>query len=341
MRMKKIIIFLFTINFILTSCIPDEQPVKPHTSSPDVSIGLVDMGGKLYTNQVYYSLETNSVVATNLFTEWDIKFSCDTIAIMLNSARKMSVYNTHKVKFNEVSAADTIAVPEEAWQYDNPAGKIDSTAIGTWWEALKPNEAISKQEVYIIDRGTNERGRHTGYRKFQILGYENNTYYVKFANLDGSNAFEIEVPINPSKNFVQLSMEDSAKVLDLEPANDTWDLLFTRFTELLYTNDGIPMWYGVTGALINPKYVSAALDSGKAFEEITYQDAASLTLSNRINAIGHEWKWFDLGKGVYSVLPEKVYIIRSVNGYLYKLHFTAFYNDQGVQGYPKFEFQKL
>ncbi|HRS01468.1 MAG TPA: HmuY family protein [Bacteroidota bacterium] len=37
----------------------------------------------------------------------------------------------------------------------------------------------------------------------------------------------------------------------------------------------------------------------------------------------------------------KDYIIKSVNGYLYKLHFTAFYNEKGVKGYPKFEFQKL
>jgi len=341
MKMKKIIIFLFTINFILTSCIPEEQPIKPH-SSGNVTVGYVEMGS-YYLNQIYYNLETNTVVSTNAFTDWDLAFSCisDTFVIKLNGASMMRVYNTHKINFDEVSSTDTSLIPIEAWQYDNPKGKLDSTAIGNWWEDIKPGELISKQEVYIIDRGTNERGRNLGYRKFQILGLENQIYYVRVSNLDGSNKQEIEIPINPSKNFVQLSLKDSVKVIELEPDFDQWDILFSKYTELLYTNEGVPTWYGVTGVLLNRKFVSAILDTSKPFDEITYQDVANLQLSNNINAIGHEWKWYDLSKGVYSVLPERVYIIKSINGYLYKLHFTAFYNEQGVKGYPKFEFQKL
>ena len=339
--MKKIILFLIAINFILTSCIPDEHPVAPHKSNADVISGLVDMGGQTYRDQVYYSLESNTAVASNPYTDWDLGFSCDTIIIKLNSARGMRVVNTHKIKFDEVTQADTMGIQPEMWQYDNPAYRTDSTAIGIWWEEIKPNEAISKQEVYIIDRGTTDRGRHTGYRKFQIIGFENNTYYIKFANLDGSNPQEIEIHQNYTKNYVQLSMEDSAKVLELEPDYNRWDLLFTHYTELLYTSEGNAQWYGVTGVLLNPKFVYAILDTSKSFDEITYQDVADLTLSDRLNSIGHEWKWFDLGKGVYSVLPERVYIIKSVSGYFYKLHFVAFYNEQGIKGYPKFEFIRL
>ncbi|MCE5305013.1 hypothetical protein LLG34_04885 [bacterium] len=339
--MKKIIGVLFLINFVLISCIPTEHPVQPHERG-DVATGSIEMGS-LYPNQVFYSLESNSVVSSNLFMDWDIEFSCipDTFAIKLNGARMMRVLNTHKVKFDEISANDTAGIATDSWQYDNPAGVLDSTAIGTWWEELKPNEAISKQEIYIIDRGTNERGKHTGFLKFQILGLENNTYYVRFSNLDGSNDVQIEIPINPSKNFIQLSFNDSGKVLSIEPDYNQWDLLFTRYSELLYTNDGVPTWYGVTGALINSRLVKAILDTSKPFDEITYQDVKSLQLSNKLNVIGSDWKWYDLSKGVYSVLPNKVYIIQSVNGFIYKLHFVAFYNDKGVKGYPKFDFQKL
>ena len=43
----------------------------------------------------------------------------------------------------------------------------------------------------------------------------------------------------------------------------------------------------------------------------------------------------------YSVNPKMNYILKVADGFYYKLHFLDFYNDQGIKGYPKFEFQKL
>lgn len=340
--MKKFFLLFVSgiILFLLNSCIPEESPVAPHQSG-DVLVATAEMGN-LYGNQVYFSFKTDSVVSINKITDWDIEFSCipDTFVIRLNSAKFMTVYNTKKLKFNNVNASDTANLDVSQWKYDNPKGKLDSTAIGKWWDAIKAGEVISKSEVYIVNRGVNERAKPQGYKKLQILGLENNTYYIKIANLDGTDEQELEIPRNPLKNFVQVSLNYPAKVVNIEPNSLDWDLCFTKYTELLYTNDGVPTWYSVTGPLINPKTVAVAVDTSKSFDQISYEDVAKYQFSSYINSIGHTWKWFDLGKGAYIINPNINFILRTQIGYI-KMHFVGFYNQTGEKGYPKFEYQRL
>jgi len=341
-KMKRFIFSLIfgIIAIFLNSCIPDESPVTPHQSG-DVQIATAEMGN-LYGNQVYFSFKSDTIVSVNKITDWDIEFCCipDTFAIRLNSAKFMTVFNTKKLKFDNVTANDTNNLDVSQWLYDNPKGKLDSTAIGKWWELIKAGEVISKSEVYIVNRGVNERGKPQGYKKFQILGFENNSYYIKIANLDGSDVQELEIPRNPLKNFVQVSFNSTAKIVNIEPNSMDWDLCFTKYTELLYTNDGVPTWYSVTGPLINPKTVAVAVDTSKTFEQITYEDISKYSFSSYINSIGHTWKWFDLGKGAYIINPNINFILRTQIGYI-KMHFVGFYNQTGEKGYPKFEYQRL
>lgn len=328
------------ISLILNSCIPDESPVTPHQSG-DVETATAEMGN-LYGNQVYFSFKYDSVVSINKITDWDIEFSCipDTFAIRLNSAKFMTAYNTKKLKFDNVNTSDTTNLDATQWLNDNPKGKLDSTAIGKWWEAIKSGEVISKSEVYIINRGMNERAKPQGYKKLQILGLENNSYYIKIANLDGSEVQEVEIPRNPLKSFVQITFNSPAKIVNIEPNTLDWDLCFTKYAELLYTNEGVPTWYSVTGPILNPKTVAVAIDTSKTFDQIVYQDIEKYTFSSNINAIGHTWKWFDLGKGAYIINPNINYILRTQIGYI-KMHFIGFYNQTGEKGFPKFEYQRL
>lgn len=336
----RLIYSLIILAYLLTSCIPGESPVEPPKSG-DVEVATAEMGN-LYGNQVYFSFKHDSVVSTNKITDWDIEFSCipDSFAIRLNSAKFMTVYNTKKLKFNNVTAADTNNLDVSQWKFDNPAGKLDSTAIGKWWDAIKPDEVISKSEVYIVNRGVNERAKPQGYKKLQILGFENNTYYIKIANLDGSQEEELEIKRNPLKNFVQITFNSPARIVNIEPNSLDWDLCFTKYAELLYTSDGVPTWYSVTGPLINPKTVAVAVDTSKTFDQISYQDVDKYKFSSHINSIGHTWKKFDLGKGAYIINPNINYILRTQSGFI-KMHFVGFYNQTGEKGYPKFEYQRL
>ncbi len=327
--------------FLVIGCIPNETPVKPHEKG-NVTTGYVEMGN-LYVNQIYFSLEKDTVVSTNKITSWDLAFCSypDSFAILLNGGCFESVYNTKKVNFNGVTPQDTVGIDPTQWQYDNPFGKLDSTAIGTWWESKTYNQTISKSEVYILNRGVTERTSPRGFYKIQIEGFENNQYYIKVAKLDGSNSYEFQIPKDPTRNFVAFSCDKTGSLPPVEPPSNQWDLCFVKYTELLYTDNGVPTWYSVTGPLINPISVSVAIaDSTKPFEQITYDDLKNYTFSNNINAIGYDWKTFNLSRGFYVINTAKVYFIQTQYGY-YKLHFVDFYNATGEKGYPKFEYQKL
>jgi hypothetical protein len=296
--------------------------------------------GALYQNQVYYSLAMDKVIATNKSLDWDIAFCCyaDSFPVIINTSKAMTVYNSGKVNMNDVKLSDTVGVADTLWAHDNPQGKLDSTAIGEWWSDVKVDNVTSKMHVYIVDKGVNERGKALGLIKLQILGFNENTYHIKIANMDGSNEKTFDIKKNPLKNFVQISFSGSAA--DFEPLSSDWDFCFTRYTEKLYTDSGAYQWYGVTGPLLNPRRATAVQTKDTVFENVNYESIKDLNFSSYINTIGHEWKWFDFGNGFYLVLPKKIYIFQTLQGY-YKFHFVDFYNPSGEKGYPKFEYQKL
>jgi hypothetical protein len=337
--LSKLLLFIILI-VNLNGCIPDESPVKPHEKG-DVITGSVELG-TLYQNQVYFNLATEKIVASNKSIDWDIAFCCyaDSFPVILNTSKGMRVLNTGKLKLSEVSLTDTIGVEDSLWTYDNPAGKLDSTAIGSWWETIKVDNVSSKSEVYIVDRGVNERSKAIGLRKMQILGFDENTYHIKFANMDGSGESLLDIKKNPMKNFIQVSLNGSGAVVDFEPFSSDWDFCFTKYTEKLYLDSGAYQWYGVTGPLLNPRRSSAVHYPDSVFENVQYENVKDLPFSYRVNSIGHDWKWFDFANGFYLILPKKIYIIQTPLGF-YKLHFVDFYNPSGEKGYPKFEYQKL
>ncbi len=122
----------------------------------------------------------------------------------------------------------------------------------------------------------------------------------------------------------------------VEPPKSTWDLEFTSYTHIFYSPT---QPYLVTGCLLNRYNTQAVKDSVKVFSEITFSDVSGYTLSDNINTIGYEWKTFN--SGTYTTNPDLNYIIRSQEGFYYKLHFIDFYNQNGLKGNPKWEYQQL
>nr|NQU94318.1 hypothetical protein [Bacteroidota bacterium] len=120
-----------------------------------------------------------------------------------------------------------------------------------------------------------------------------------------------------------------------------FDLFFGQYTTLLYSGTE-PYPYLVRGVLVNRNGVKAAQYSGeKSFEDIVYQDVTAIDFSDNLDIIGHEWKYYNLEEGYYSVDSEMVFIIKSLKGSIIKLHFMSYYNDDGETGYPQFEFMKM
>ena len=222
--------------------------------------------------------------------------------------------------------------------FDLSHGNLDSTAIGNWYK-LSEGKALSLEYVYVVDRGTDENGDAVGEKKVTFNFQDENTYVVRFADLNGGGEKTMVIPKDTSVNFVCFSFEK--EIVDIEPEKNSWDLQFGKYSTLLFTDVGDPYPYLVTGVLLNPFKTVATLDTIHQFDEVSFEIAEEQKLVNQKDIIGYEWKEYDFDNGMYKVMPEKIYILKSSIGYFYKLRFIDFYNSTGEKGFPTFEFLRL
>ena len=316
--------YFFLIFFI--SCIKEELPVPVHVAG-DIIVEQVEMGAD-YNTQIFYNLETTSIVSENLETDWEIAFDCSNTGsnVILNSSIVCSAFNTHNTNFDSI-----YQIPSSGWDYDDSEGDLDSTAI----------TIDSNNYVYIINLGTSVSGGgiQRSYKKIIINEINNQQYQIRSAFLNGSMDTTITINKDTEVNFLAFSLTTN-KVISIFPNKNSWDLMFTAYTHMFneYTP---PLPYRVSGVLINRNNTIVAEDTTYNFAEINYdliQNSSILNYSSEINVIGYDWKNYS---GTFTIKDNLNYIIRTNSGLYFKLRFTDFYNDDGIKGCPKFEFQKL
>lgn len=322
---NRIIGFVLAVAFLFTSCRKKEIAIEPFDRG-DVITASVDMSSD-YKHQVFYSLSQDTIVSTNLKTDWDLAFENGATGyhVKLNSAKAMYAYNTGQTTFSLVTDTSGFGTNKKC---DSPTGNLDSTAFNGW-ESSFP--------VFVLDRGYSSSGIHQGFKKIQLLSSGVSDYSYKVAELNGAGEVTVSVPKNNAKNFSCLSLNTN-QVVNVEPDKENYDLLFTQYTHV-YSNPYST--YLVTGVLINPDKVKVAAINDKPFSEIELNDTIQHPFSSFQNAIGYDWKFYDLPNSVYIVYPSKCYIIKDVQGYFYKLHFIDFYNQSGQKGAPKWEYKRL
>lgn len=331
----KYILILITIS-ILNACMPEDSPVSAFDRG-DSKFNTAPLT-RFYKDQVYFKLSTNQIVSVNDYLTWDLGFQSDGYHIVLNSARTMGVAIIEELSFEEVTEST-----EYSLRYDKPDGDLDSTAIGIWWTDEQNGKMKSKNYTYIIDRGSDERGRKTGKRKMQIIEANENSFKIRYANLDGSNEHSYSIKKDANYNFMNFSFEENGKQEQYEPKSEDWDIIFTKATEL-FPVEGFEV-YSVTGAYINTKRVlNVQIDSNNVFEEVNSEILAEYSLTNKRDAIGWDWKQVDINTVVYTVNPNKIYLIQDGEGFIYKFRFVDFYEEVDgklLRGYPKFEYKTL
>lgn len=307
----------------LLSCEREEIPVPAHVAG-NVTTQSVDMGAD-YRWQLYYDLETNQVVGQNLKSDWDLGFeaTADGYHVVLNSAKAMYAWPTGDTAFGAIS--DTAGLGQGK-RWDAPTGNLDSTALGDWRGML---------QVYVIDRGYNEAGVHLGFRKLQLQSVDATEYVLRYAALSGAGDTLFQLPKDSAYNLSFFSFADGGKLAAIEPPKHDWDICFTQYLERL------PEPYLVTGVLLNRFGTQAVMDSARAFDAIDFDAAQTLRPSSALNTMGYAWKYYHFASATYHVLPQMNYILTDSKGLLYKLHFIDFYNDQGIKGSPKWEYQQL
>jgi hypothetical protein len=323
------IIFLFA----LTSCFEEDVMVSPHDPG-NLTAGIAELT-ETYKYQVFYDLETNSAIKQNIISEWDLGFETSDSGwhVILNTSKMMLAGNTGQTDFEKVKSSSGLAM-----NYDPSNGNLDSTAIGNWYK-LPDGKPASLGYIYVIDRGTDENSDAVGEKKVTFNFQDENTYSVRFANLNGSGEKSMIIPKDTSVNFVCFSFEKG--IVEIEPRKNNWDLQFGKYSTLLFTDAGDPYPYLVTGVLLNPYKTVAALDTIHQFDEVSFDIAEEQNFVNKKDIIGYEWKDYDFDNGMYKVNPEKIYILRNRIGFYYKLRFIDYYNSTGEKGFPTFEFLRL
>ncbi|HEX2898557.1 MAG TPA: HmuY family protein, partial [Bacteroidia bacterium] len=158
----------------LMACDRKELPIPVH-SPGELETGLVHLGGD-YRWQAYFDLETGNVVGQNLKTEWDLGFEtqADGFHVVLNGAKAM--YAWASGDSNLATFTDTTGFAAGK-RWDAPSGNWDSTAIGDW---------RGQNEVYVVDRGYDEQGRHQGFRKLKVLQVNSTEFQIAYGELNGS-----------------------------------------------------------------------------------------------------------------------------------------------------------
>jgi hypothetical protein len=323
-------------SFCLLSCDKRELPVKPYQPEEEVVIPGHEPGPLLttrvdmekdYRNQIWYSLQKDSVISMNLKTDWDLAFesSPEGWRIMLNGAKAMRAYRTTASSLAEVqSTGSDFATASQA---DMPSGNPDSTAIGNWKES---------NPVYIINRGYGLDGKTLEHYKLKIISEDAASYTFEYAALKSTEVLQGTVYKNGEYNYTAFSFE-SRRQLTIEPKKTDYDLCFTQYTHLFL--DPV-MYYQVSGVLHNAYNTRVARIPDKDFRQITIADTMAYHYETRRDRIGYDWKSFDLNRNLYTVNTRLCYIIHDSRGVYYKLRFIDFLN-AGVPGYPRFEFRRL
>jgi hypothetical protein len=329
------IISLIIVSLALHSCFKKDEAVPVHPRGPvkTDTIAMTDT----YKYQVYFDLASGRTVSTNVRTASDLGFegSAEGWKIILNTSDFMKVADLGVIPFGQ--SHDTSGLK---WKFDKSDGSADSLAFGKWFSIIN-GDTVSLHHVYAVDRGVDNLGNPLGFYQLAFDSLKQGTYYFRVAQLSGLNVHSGSVTKDPSVNYVWYSFASGGSVVNLEPPENAYDLLFTQYTTLLYTSLGEAYPYLVTGVLLNRNGVEAVKDSTHNFSTVTLQDVMNTPLTASLDAIGYDWKTFNFDAGSYTVRTNIFYVIRDKSGYFYKLRFVAYYNNLGEKGYPVIEYQAL
>ncbi|MBN2613793.1 MAG: hypothetical protein JXB00_19705 [Bacteroidales bacterium] len=330
--MKEYLFNILAIAFLSVSCFEEDQRVPPYPGL----VSTIEYDITFY--QGYFDFETNSVVKTHHRDEWDLAFGCDARSwhIKVNSGNELFVYRSALIDLNEPY---NISGNEE-WQYDNPTGYPDSSAVGTWCDtSVFPY--LSHNKVYILaQKGVQG---YSEYLRFQMFSSDSSCYLLQYLKPGETVLKQLDVLKADSFNFTYYNFKEEEQK-NLEPLKGSYDIVFMPYYDLVYGIVAFPMPYLVRGALLNPDGTEACMYENLNFENIDYEQVLSAKFVDRQNIIGWDWKDVSIdfagGTATYNVKTNRVYLLKSVEGNYFSLRFLSYTLD-GKYGFPRFEFRPV
>lgn len=331
-------ILYIAIILLLSSCFKEEDKRNQIGGIDSISMKL----GEDYANVFYYNLNTQKIVSQNLWSDWDLAFyaQADQYYIKLSDGANMKAYNTQNSNFEAVTSLD----PNWKSIVDDATGNLNNLALQFEIDFIKGDSTFYKPKVYVLLLGSDALGNELGYKKFTLLYTYLNQYAIKFSNLDNSETYTSKVLKDVTVNYVHFKFDNGGKQLLIEPDKSTWDIVFTRSTDITITNDFTDTIfdYSVTSVLLNQTYTRAYLEKEIAFDDISTANINNSAFTNQLNIIGYDFKAFSLTTGVYTVRKDISYVVKDINDFYYKIKFTDFYDpDTNLKGTISFTYEIL
>ena len=305
-----------SIAFMFVGCIEYELQVESRPAGvAEVHTASI---GDSYEQRIFYSLVDRAVVASNSKMDWCLRLEPreDGVDAVLNSSRTMRLARTGLTAFRTDWTEDE--VDGLAWRLDAPNGyPVDSL-----------ERVLTVGEVVLINLGYGLENDLLGRCQVQLVAMDSEACELRVANLDGTAEAIVSIPWNPDGPHGYASLLEQA-ARDLEPPSQTWELLLTQYSELL---DG-DFPYQVTGFLTPSQRVTVRDYSDLSWDDALARDWSSDSFSTDWNAIGYDWKYFDLNEGVYNIDPNRIFGVRTAEGHEFQLRILDFYDEIGNKGH--------
>jgi hypothetical protein len=118
----------------------------------------------------------------------------------------------------------------------------------------------------------------------------------------------------PNRNYLYVDLEANT-VEDLEPSNQSYDLIFTK-----YLGDFGTFTYPVSGVLSN---IGVSIAEARGVD-IAEADINANPFSKRMNVIGSDWKSFNSSTSQYELTDSLSFFVEDKIGNVWHLWFTSF-----------------
>lgn len=273
------------------------------------------------THESFYNL-SNGEVSNVDNMNWDIAFELGGLGSSIRSnghtATEVYVYpNGTSWATVDTTGMDWTSVQynsETTWEigaFDQDANPQDPFDVG-WGEYNMITHSVTGNRIFIVKLFSGD------YKKVIIESLTGGVFSFRHADLDGTNevAQTVTKADYTDKNFVYYSIVND-QIIDREPTNDSWDLVFTKYMASLAPG----VTYAVTGVKSNNGVHVRQADG----VDPVMADYNNFVVDSVIDVIGHDWKTFNPGPmPAYTITPDLSYFVEDLNGDLWHLTFTRF-----------------
>ncbi|WP_127846495.1 HmuY family protein [Psychroflexus aestuariivivens] len=313
-----------------------------------------EVGGPNQPNQVYVDLSGQNSTAINR-AAWDLAFyQGEEFRVKLNGSLFMATAELDETDITAITSQDVASLqgqvavgtfnPSNMAYVDAPSGEINETAIA---EIANNNE---DNKVYLLNLGNSVgtetpqpgsvelSGEPRGWKKIRILK-DGINYILQHADLDATEFEEISISKSGNNAFEYVNLASNSTV-EVDQ-NIQWDIEFTTFTNEI---EGAGS-YGYSDFVVNNRLANvsayAVENSEIEYADYNIEDVSDEEFSLDQRAIGSNWR---VGGGPNSsptLKQELFFVLKDSDENIYKIRFTALTDENGVRGFPKFEYEKL